>query len=239
MYCAHHQNDPATTACAACGRALCENCAIRWEGKTLCKQCLEAQATWKREPVRLRKSPLLAGLLSLLPGAGQVYLGYYVSGFVNILVVAGLIALLNQDALGKWEPFLGTFLSFFWIFNIIDATRRARLYNEFMMGEVPERVPTDSPLVGGVVLLVVGLLLTLQITLGVSVAFLEPLWPLAVLAGGIYLTAKYVRTRRELAAARDRDAASARDAAAGAASEPGRGARFGENRGSIGEPDQG
>ena len=38
-----------------------------------------------------RKSPGLACFLSLMPGLGQVYVGYYQRGFVHAAVVAALI----------------------------------------------------------------------------------------------------------------------------------------------------
>ena len=34
------------------------------------------------------KSPALAAILSMMPGLGQVYIGYYQRGFVHILVIA-------------------------------------------------------------------------------------------------------------------------------------------------------
>ena len=46
-----------------------------------------------------RKSPALAAMLSLVPGLGQVYLGYYQQGFINILVVAAIIAYLASSAM--------------------------------------------------------------------------------------------------------------------------------------------
>jgi len=243
MNCSHHEQLPAVAVCSTCGRALCETCSIQWEGKTVCKHCLEARASAGRKPdaERMRKSPLLAGLLSLLPGAGQVYVGYYASGFTNILVVCGIITLLSQNSLKGWEPFLATFLSFYWVFSVIDAVRRARLYNEFMAGERPERMPTDSPLIGGILLLVLGAILTLHFTLGISVEFVETIWPLAVLAGGIYLVAKYYRTRRELAESRvwaEGQAAATGRSTAGYASEAGNEARFAEGGARSSGPDK-
>ncbi|MFH1143766.1 MAG: hypothetical protein V1774_04410 [Candidatus Eisenbacteria bacterium] len=198
MNCAYHEQSPAVTVCTHCGKPLCDACAIHWEDKITCKHCLQGSAlSERRDEARLRKSPLLAGLLSLLPGAGQIYVGHYTSGFINVLIVGALISILNRN-IEPLEPFLGLFLSFFWIFNVIDAVRRAKLYNEFMAGRELQRVPTDSPLIAGIVLLILGALLTLDITLGISVEFLEPIWPLAVLALGIYFIWKYARTRREL-----------------------------------------
>ena len=200
MNCAYHEQMSAVAECAECGKPLCDACTIHWKDKITCKHCLEKSEAEARNDKtwRMRKSPSLAGFLSLLPGAGQVYVGYYASGFINILVVAGLIAILAANLLQGWEPFFGLFLAYFWVFNIIDSVRRARIYNEVAAGETLEKLPTDSPLLGGILLLILGVILTLEITLGISMEILSDVWPLAILAGGIYLIVKYARTRKEI-----------------------------------------
>jgi hypothetical protein len=145
-----------------------------------------------------RKSPALAGVLSIMPGLGQIYVGYYITGFIYTLVVSGIISTLNSRFGRGMEPFLGTFLAFFWMFNIIDAVRKAHLYNLYSMGEREEPLPTDSPLVGGVVLLIAGALFTLKITFGLEMDWLAQAWPLALIVAGIYLVWKYRRARSEL-----------------------------------------
>jgi hypothetical protein len=147
---------------------------------------------------RLRKSPALAGFLSMLPGLGQAYVGYYTSGFINIAVVGAIISLLSSNNARGAEPFLGLFLSFFWVFNIIDAVRKAKLYNLFTVGEMESPVPTDSPLLGGVALVVIGLLLTLTVTFDVDLVWLEDVWPLFLLALGLYLLWRYRVARKQL-----------------------------------------
>ncbi|MCA9728367.1 MAG: hypothetical protein R3E12_19140 [Candidatus Eisenbacteria bacterium] len=146
----------------------------------------------------LRKSPALAGFLSMLPGAGQAYVGYYLSGFINIAVVGGIISLLSSNSVRGVEPLFGLFLTFFWIFNIIDAVRKAKLYNLHAYGEREAPVPTDSPLLGGIALVVIGTILTLSITLNLDLDWLEEVWPLFVLGLGVYLLWKYRQTRRDL-----------------------------------------
>ncbi len=152
----------------------------------------------QNERLRLRKSQLLAGFLSMLPGLGQAYVGYYVSGFINIAVVGALISLLSSNDVRGAEPFLGLFLSFFWFFNVIDAVRKAKLYNLSAIGETASPVPTDSPLLGGVALVVIGILLTLTVTFDIDLDWLEDVWPLFLLALGFYLLWKYQRARKEL-----------------------------------------
>jgi hypothetical protein len=196
MNCAIHSDIPAVAVCSGCGRALCESCAIHYRGAVTCKLCLEAGAKRKRRA--FGKSTGWAAVFSLMPGLGQVYVGYYLRGFIFAIIAFGIIALLStgEPELG---PFLGPFLAFFWIFNMIDAAQRARMYNAALAGaEEIGKLPSDSPLAGGIVLLVLGLILTLEVTFGVDLEFLAPIWPLAILAGGGYLIWRYWRAKREL-----------------------------------------
>lgn len=202
MNCANHIQEAAIAACTSCQKPLCESCTIHAKNGVICKQCLERASMQERKREGMRKSPTLAGLLSLMPGLGQAYVGYYKNGFITILIVAAVITLLESNDGRGGAPFFGLFLSFFWIFNIIDAVRKARLYNQHIAGEERVEAPTDSPLAAGIVLLILGLLATLTVTFDVDMDFIEDYWPLALLAGGVYLLWKYVRTRNEMAAGR-------------------------------------
>src|SRR2546426_12676916 len=66
------------------------------------------------------KSPALAAVLSMMPGLGQVYVGYYQRGFVHAAVVATLVTILASGTLDRLNPLLALFMSFFWLYNIID-----------------------------------------------------------------------------------------------------------------------
>ena len=201
MNCANHSQEAAIAACTSCQKPLCDTCVIHWKNAVVCKHCLERENLhdWSKES--MRKSPTLAGFLSLMPGLGQAYVGYYKSGFITILIVAAVITLLDNSHGGP-EPLFGLFLSFFWIFNIMDAVRKARLYNQHIAGEEKFEAPTDSPLAAGIVLLVLGLFLTLTVTMGLEMDFIEDYWPLGLLAGGVYLLWKYVRTRNQMISGR-------------------------------------
>ena len=144
-----------------------------------------------------RKSPLLATLLSMMPGLGQVYVGYYQTGFMYIVTVAGTIMVLNMPGTRGLEPFLGVFLAFFWIFNMIDANRRAQYYNRVLDGADKETIPDGFPTAGGrgsvpagVILVVLGTLFILDLNFGVSLEWIENWWPLALVAGGGWLILK-------------------------------------------------
>lgn len=163
---------------------------------------------------RRRKVPALAAILSLMPGLGQVYVGYYIRGFINIVVVASTITLLangsGHGSDGEFSrrafdvaPLLGLFLSFFWLYNMIDAWRIASLYNEALLaarsGEMKVDLPMPSAggaMVGGIVLVAIGLLLFLNTMFGMSLDWLREWWPIAPIGFGIYLISQAVKDRR-------------------------------------------
>ena len=144
-----------------------------------------------------RKSPVLATLLSLMPGLGQIYVGYYQQGFINMFVVAGTIAILSSSMMRGAEPFFGVFIAFFWIYQMIDANRRAQHYNQVKSGlggeEVPEgfEMPTGKgSLLGGAILILVGVLFILDLNFNVSMEWVENWWPLILVLVGVNLVYK-------------------------------------------------
>jgi hypothetical protein len=180
------------------------------------------QAAWMQPVAGLsdprRKSPALACILSAMPGLGQVYVGYYTRGFVHAITVGSIIAVLNMtegadnaasEALRSpgplpFTPLLGIFLAFFWLYNIIDAGRRAALYNYALAGMAGVEIPEDftkstigGSLVGGAVLVVAGVIALSHTLLGLSLDWLTYWWPAAPVAFGIYLIAKAVSEKNK------------------------------------------
>lgn len=149
------------------------------------------------------KSSVLAGFLSVMPGLGQVYVGYYVRGFVNAIVVAFVITLLASG--GPEEaliPLLAIFLAFFWCYNIIDAIRRASLYNHYLAGGTGIELPQDfkmpkfgGSIVGGIALIVFGFILLLHTRWGMTLDWVEDWWPVAPILLGAYLLGKAVQEK--------------------------------------------
>ena len=144
-----------------------------------------------------RKSPILASFLSCAPGLGQVYIGYYQRGFVHLFIIAGTITLLAGDMVRGAEPLFGLFLAFFWLYNIIDAGRRAAFYNHAIEGGSDIEFPVDmklpgtgGSLVGGVVLIAGGLIFLSHTALGFSLNWLEVWWPAIPVLFGIYLVVR-------------------------------------------------
>jgi hypothetical protein len=141
-----------------------------------------------------RKSPVLALVLSLMPGVGQIYVGYYQQGFINAIVVASIIALLSSNNLHGAEPLFGVFLAFYWLYNIVDAWRRATFYNNALAGIGPATLPQDfavttgrGTLAGGVALVIVGLIALSNTVFHLPLYWLNDWWPLGLIAVGAWL----------------------------------------------------
>jgi hypothetical protein len=162
-----------------------------------------------------RKSPLLALILSGMPGLGQVYVGYYNQAFVNMIVCGGTIFLLNLtgrhyvpygDGAHALQPFLGFFLAFYWLYNMVDAYRRAAFYNQALAGLGPVAFPEDMKLpkgggsmAGGIALILIGLLLFANTALGMSLDWLEQWWPMGLVLLGAWLVYRNMSEKRAAA----------------------------------------
>ncbi|MEW6321656.1 MAG: DUF5668 domain-containing protein [Acidobacteriota bacterium] len=158
-----------------------------------------------------RKSPLVAAVLSAVPGLGQVYVGYYLQGFVHILAIVGMLSLLGIRAIHPdVEPPLGFFIAFVWLYNVIDAARRASLYNQALSGLRPMDLPEDSKApfrlgsrAGGVALVVVGLVFLSNTLFGISLDWIEQWWPMALVGAGAWLIYEDRRGRSDQPAGGD------------------------------------
>ena len=150
-----------------------------------------------------RKSPFLACLLSVMPGLGQVYVGYYQRGFMNALVVGTLVTLLVAEVLGPLIPLASIFLAFFVLYNIVDAGRRASLYNQALAGGGEIELPDDleapglhGSMAGGVVLVAVGSVLLFHTLFRMPLDWVERWWPLVFVGFGAYLVWRAMEERR-------------------------------------------
>lgn len=159
-----------------------------------------ARPDYYRDP--RAKSPVLTTVLSLMPGLGQVYLGYTQLGFIHAAVFASLIALLSSNQLGRLEPFVGISMAFFFLYNLVDAHRRALLLNESLAQLEKPTLPDGFGTVSlggrlalGVGLILVGLLTLLNLRFGLSLVWLERWWPAGLVLLGIYLVARALKDR--------------------------------------------
>lgn len=174
----------------------------RWSRNPVVRAADRVSAYYPDDP--RRKSPALATIMSLMPGLGQVYVGYYQQGFTNILIVGGLITLLSSSRFGLWalEPLIGVFLAFFWLYNLVDAGRRATFYNQALAGVDKVSLPEDmklpsggGSLMGGVVLVVAGFVIFSNTMFGLSLEWLERWWPVGLVAVGVYLIYSAMKDR--------------------------------------------
>jgi hypothetical protein len=149
-----------------------------------------------------RKSPFLAAVLSLIPGLGQIYIGYYVRGFVTVAVF--LITFTSGiETHSDLAPVLILSAIFIWVFNIIDAGRMAALYNHAAAGSNTIELPSDLKLpklggsiMGGILILVAGGIALSHTAFGYSLNWLEQWWPVFPLALGAYLFVRGVSDAR-------------------------------------------
>jgi hypothetical protein len=118
-------------------------------------------------------------------------------------VVASLITIISSGAVEKLVPLLALFMAFFWLYNIIDAARRASLYNDALAGNPSIDLPEDfkapgirGSIFGGATLVTVGFIMLLHTRFGVSLDWVEDWWPLAPMILGAYLLGRAILERR-------------------------------------------
>lgn len=149
------------------------------------------------------KSPLVASFLSSFPGLGQIYVGYYRVGFTHAAIIASLITLLASDMDDLFRPLLAIFMVFFWLYNVIDAGRRAALYNHALRDGAVFDVPTtpsfaggNGSLAGGVALIVIGILFLMNTALDYSMEWVADWWPMGPILFGAYLVYQAVTEKK-------------------------------------------
>jgi TM2 domain-containing membrane protein YozV len=126
MKCAKHETTESVASCVHCGRELCGECAIRLDEKVWCRECLAAAARTLYGRRRWWTSRLIAGLLSIIPGAGHMYLGFIGKGFalMGLLFLSVFLIILYSDSTGMYwiTAYLIPTLSFLFIsYAVFDS----------------------------------------------------------------------------------------------------------------------
>jgi len=154
-----------------------------------------------------RKSPLMAIVLSMLPGLGQVYVGYYRQGITLVIIAGSLITVSSRSynfGLHEFEPLLVMSAIFTWGYACVDAGRKAGLYNQALVGlrpmDLPENQRTpewNGSIVGGVMMVLFGTLLFLHTMFGLPMEWVTNWWPLALVIVGIWLVLASIKSRKK------------------------------------------
>ena len=149
-----------------------------------------------------RKSPGLAGFLSIFPGLGHLYLGLYQRAFA----FAGAFCLLiffNHH--GRMAPLSGPATAFVWFFAIIDAVRQAHAINRGYLAaggiapqpQIRKAAEGTGALTWGVILVGLGTLWLVDRYVDIDWSFMEN-WggPASLILLGLILVISHVRRKR-------------------------------------------
>jgi TM2 domain-containing membrane protein YozV len=172
MTCANHPDREAAFACGECGKRLCAECAVQIGDMVWCKNCLEGLLSWAQSPHHhwtARK--LIAALLSLIPGAGHMFLGLIGKGFalMGLLFAAVFLVILYSDSTGMYWlaayliPAISVLFLSYAVFDsmaVADAEKSGQNRGDDTMESIWERVLTNRRTIGWVVLVagIVGVL---------------------------------------------------------------------------------
>jgi len=218
MNCANHQQTPAAAYCRTCGKPLCTNCSRPVMGVIYCENCLSERVAGTAPPQTPYQqvmdqglgarvppgpstgpNPALAGILGAIPfGVGAIYNGQYAKGLAHLGIFILLVIGANQRDPLDWICGIG--IAAFVLYQIIDSIRTAKaiqanqpvpdpfgLATMFSPGERTDfsrNVPT-----GAVVLIGLGVLFLLH-NLGFWFLGIDRLWPVLLIALGVWLFAK-------------------------------------------------
>ena len=136
MNCVVHPDVAATAYCRSCGKALCPACQRDVRGVIYCEDCLAARVSG--EPAAAAApgvaptvvvtdagaSPVIAGLLGMIPGVGAMYNGQFFKALIHVVVFATLIW--GADHTGPFEAFFGIGIAFWWFYMVFDAVKTAK-----------------------------------------------------------------------------------------------------------------
>ncbi|MDX2042682.1 MAG: DUF5668 domain-containing protein [Acidobacteriota bacterium] len=202
MKCSYHPTNLASARCSCCDRNLCPSCDHRIKGYPYCQDCIVAGVELLRtnsggqtQPAAEGKSPIIALLLGIIPGLGAAYNGQPVKALVHFVVTAGLWTL--ADVFHSTLEVTCALASFaVYVFSLYDAFRSAQrqrlgidLREEDEQLRLFLRARTN---VWGGLLIGIGALTTLHIIFPVQT---HRLWPLLLVAAGIYLLNEFRRSK--------------------------------------------
>jgi hypothetical protein len=149
-----------------------------------------------------RKSPGLAGFLSMFPGLGHLYLGLYQRAFA---FAGAFCILIFFNSHGRIAVLSGPATAFLWFFAIIDAVRQAKAINRGFVSEsgfateaqIRRASEGTGSLTWGVILVGLGSLWIIDRYVEIDWSFMEE-WggPAALILFGLVLVISHIRRKR-------------------------------------------
>lgn len=224
MECKNHIGVETDNICKVCGKPVCLQCAVELNHNFYCKECLEKKvesvesivsvATEQNAFRRPRKSKLLTFFLSLVPGAGHMYLGLINKGLtIMCLLFASLflVILFSGESSMSWFPgfFIPTlsiaFVSYS-IFDSLDITDRMNsgnsdFYDSTLESAIIKQKLLKNKKLIGYILLILGVFSICNMAfsyleniirsrLGINLSLTSLLLTLVFVVLGIYLIRK-------------------------------------------------
>lgn len=113
MNCYYHPDRESHHVCTECGRELCEVCMHVYSDKIICKHCEEEI----RSDINYGFGKHMARFLSLIPGAGHMYLGLMEKGLLLLLATIGCIAMIDITG----SELFGFGIVIIWFYSMFDA----------------------------------------------------------------------------------------------------------------------
>jgi hypothetical protein len=211
MFCAYHSKTAAVVDCHRCARALCTACDHRIRGFPYCQDCIVAGVeVLQRQTrsdvlpeIRRNTSPLVATLLSFIPGLGAAYNGQTSKAIVHFAVFASFfqLAIVTQSVEFGLPLFVAGFFGT-WLFSAVDAYRTAQLLRAGLAPDTEQDVIArrlyGSPLAWSITLMVLGAIFLVHTLMGIRLPIRQVL-PVLLILLGAYMLVDYLLGQRRRA----------------------------------------
>ena len=209
MNCAYHSRNPAVVECNRCARALCTACDHRIRGFPYCQDCivvgvemLQQQSRSNVLPaLRRSNSPLVATLLSFVPGLGAAYNGQTSKAIVHFAIFASFFQLaIETENIELGLPLYVMGFFGMWLFSAVDAYRTAQLLRAGLAPgteqDVIARRLYGSPLAWSLTLVVLGAIFLIHSIIGIRLPIRQVL-PVLLIMLGAYMLGDYLFRERK------------------------------------------
>ncbi|AGL02664.1 hypothetical protein [Desulfoscipio gibsoniae] len=126
MKCVNHPEVDAEALCVICNAPVCRQCRITLNDRNYCQACLAEKVGSLNYGISKNVSTFWAFVLSLIPGAGYMYLGLMNRGLQTMLIFFGTIFVAAMTNIDQLLPLVLPVVLFYNIFDTLQLTRRIR-----------------------------------------------------------------------------------------------------------------